>query len=754
MSTTPSVPFPFEAEIGALGCTSGQNQTPKHLKIDFEARFYPLPEATTGQQSPSGGSGRSFSSSYVAQSSMPSPPPSAAAAGPTMSAATTQAPYVGTINLESHYSSVLASCLDPSSSQQAAPPAVPVFPGYAVPRRGQIQLLIKNPHLNVPVKLFLVPYDLSDMPAGSKTFLRQKICLEAGSEASSSPPMTTGRAKRHSLGATTSLLRSEAKPKEMLRYAVHLQFASPPLKPASKKQQSAKQAAASAQTLESSSWQAGPEQEEPKLYLHKSIRIVFSPRAPDREEKVKTTYETPAGLCVPELPAQDPKECARMREKKYAPYSGPSAEWEGQRKRARLARREWKRRRQSEVSERDREQGDESVGSFADQSDISTASSVPATEGYGRFEPAGEAVEAAAMAMDIDVEPDVQAQANVFEPNSDPNGERWHGSQAIGVDEAEDVAGTGTLADRWESLTLASRAEPGATSTPGWPLRGHRHTLQRQRSRTITPATQANAEGRASPLTISGRDASPYRPIRSLPGTAGGPPSFTINNATTPISPTAPFSPPLTPTGTIALEPVTTTESVSGVQSSPLSSHYHQRNGANERFSYLLPGANSSGGSLPGSHGAVGGSGARPASPTTPFLGATGRSDSYGRGQGSRLSATAAHRTNLPPWRRTAPDSDVTASEEQGPSDPAEDVSAPSEMEDENEDSAHQLLQTWHSQLRRPHHVRTSSAATGVSDGSAGGRKSPALMRRMGSANGSGLGGAAGPVGGQDQQRR
>ncbi|PWN27189.1 hypothetical protein BDZ90DRAFT_274970, partial [Jaminaea rosea] len=494
MSTTPSVPFPFEAEIGALGCTSGQSQTPKHLKIDFEARFYPLPEATTGQQSPSGGSTRSFSSSYVAQSSMPSPTPPAAA-GPTMSAATTQAPYVGTINLESHYSSVLASCLDPSSSQQAAPPAVPVFPGYAVPRRGQIQLLIKNPHLNVPFKLFLVPYDLSDMPAGSKTFLRQKICLEAGSEASSFPSMTTGRAKRHSLGATTSLLRSEAKPKEMLRYAVHLQFASPPLKPASKKQQSAKQAAASAQILESSSWQAGPEQEEPKLYLHKSIRVVFSPRAPDREEKVKTTYETPAGLCVPELPAQDPKECARMREKKYAPYSGPSAEWEGQRKRARLARREWKRRRQSEASERDREQGDESVGSFADQSDISTASSVPATEGYGRFEPAGEAVEAAAMAMDIDVEPDVQAQANVFEPNSDPNGERWHGSQAIGVDEAEDVAGTGTLADRWGSLTLASHAEPGATSTPGWPLRGHRHTLQRQRSRTITPATQANAEG-------------------------------------------------------------------------------------------------------------------------------------------------------------------------------------------------------------------------------------------------------------------
>ncbi|KAI9248070.1 hypothetical protein BY458DRAFT_536643 [Sporodiniella umbellata] len=46
-------------------------------------------------------------------------------------------------------------------------------PGYRIPPKGQIQVVIKNPN-KTAVKLFLIPYDFKDMPKNSKTFLRQK----------------------------------------------------------------------------------------------------------------------------------------------------------------------------------------------------------------------------------------------------------------------------------------------------------------------------------------------------------------------------------------------------------------------------------------------------------------------------------------------------------------------------------------------------------------------------------------------------
>jgi len=45
--------------------------------------------------------------------------------------------------------------------------------GYNVPRAGTIQLTLFNP-LKTVVKMFVVPYDLTDMPPGSCTFLRQR----------------------------------------------------------------------------------------------------------------------------------------------------------------------------------------------------------------------------------------------------------------------------------------------------------------------------------------------------------------------------------------------------------------------------------------------------------------------------------------------------------------------------------------------------------------------------------------------------
>ena len=45
--------------------------------------------------------------------------------------------------------------------------------GYRVPDKGTIQLTLFNP-LGTVVKMFVVMYDLTDMPPNSQTFLRQR----------------------------------------------------------------------------------------------------------------------------------------------------------------------------------------------------------------------------------------------------------------------------------------------------------------------------------------------------------------------------------------------------------------------------------------------------------------------------------------------------------------------------------------------------------------------------------------------------
>ncbi|KDE08997.1 hypothetical protein MVLG_00719 [Microbotryum lychnidis-dioicae p1A1 Lamole] len=240
LSALPSLPLPFLASIGVLGGNDAPSRLrcPPHLNIPFEAFFYSGPDGAKGSS-----------------------------------------PYVGTIDLEAYYCSLLHADRSPrdepisaaADGPSTSKPSLPRFPGYRVPVRGQVQLIVKNPN-STAIKLFLIPYDLSGLDRlrqGGKTFVRQKSYAFEASDAS-----TKGR----------------------LRYAIHLQFCSPP-------------------TAASSSSASGSKSSDPHYYLHGNVRIVFASRALDLSEKLRVVAEGPHG--EGDLTLLD-----------FAPYAGPGVEWE------------------------------------------------------------------------------------------------------------------------------------------------------------------------------------------------------------------------------------------------------------------------------------------------------------------------------------------------------------------------------------------------------------------------------------------
>lgn len=322
MSTLPSKPLIFDAELGVLGlgkCKSSL-KCPPHVNFKFPAHFYNL-EGVAGKE------GKASPSS----------------------------PYVGTIDLEAYYmDQLLETNLDsldlgedeaessttmekmmmrsqpmrPSSPSHGLPFArrtmsrpikqskKPHFPGYRVPAKGQIQLVIKNPNLTA-VKVFLVPYDLTDMPAGTKTFVRQK-CHAASPTTPLLDSNSTFQSVPNGSPIATSSSRAPLSAKETLRYAVHLQFCAVQAPVKSGKagfegvRRSKRDVNGDKIELDQGSGSRSISKLEPRIYLHKSIRVVFSARVPDKSEKLTNATETPKGA---------------QGEGMYSTFNGPSEEW-------------------------------------------------------------------------------------------------------------------------------------------------------------------------------------------------------------------------------------------------------------------------------------------------------------------------------------------------------------------------------------------------------------------------------------------
>lgn len=85
--------------------------------------------------------------------------------------------------------------------------------GYCVPRQGTIQVTLLNP-LGTVVRMFVVPYDYSDMPPTNVSFIRQRILARMLETSATDSCPNTNEFER--------LSRNEQM--RLLRYAIHLRY--------------------------------------------------------------------------------------------------------------------------------------------------------------------------------------------------------------------------------------------------------------------------------------------------------------------------------------------------------------------------------------------------------------------------------------------------------------------------------------------------------------------------------------------------
>jgi hypothetical protein len=243
MSTVPSRPLDFVAQIGVLGkgACKPSLRCPTHMTVPFPAVYY----------------------DYSNDRQMP------AADGPS--------PYVGLVDLETQAADMsragssrvrksrssstekVQDAADSGTRKRRRKPRSPEDSphhraptgGYRIPEQGQLQIIIKNPN-KTAVKLFLVPYDLAGMVPGTKTFIRQRA-------------YTAGPIVDMPINISTQPVASISNAQNpldrpVLRYLIHVNICCPSRN---------------------------------RFYLYKSIRVVFANRIPDGKERLRNEIQLP-----------------------------------------------------------------------------------------------------------------------------------------------------------------------------------------------------------------------------------------------------------------------------------------------------------------------------------------------------------------------------------------------------------------------------------------------------------------------------
>ena len=249
MSTTPSKPLDFLAQIGVLGlgkCKSSL-RCPPHVTLPFPAVFYSYASSSHGRSKEDDGP-----SPYVGQIDLENGLSSQGddtRSKRKQQSRTAERTLTEADTMESlHTDGVTSSRMIRKAKRISGSPRAPPGGSYRIPEKGQIQIIIKNPN-KTAVKLFLVPYDLAGMEPGTKTFVRQRS-YSTGPIIDNMP---------NSKGDSSA-------DRPILRYLVHLHICCP---------------------------------SRGRYYLYKSIRVVFANRVPDGKERLRNEITLPEPRFTP-----------------------------------------------------------------------------------------------------------------------------------------------------------------------------------------------------------------------------------------------------------------------------------------------------------------------------------------------------------------------------------------------------------------------------------------------------------------------
>ncbi len=253
MSTAPSKPLDFTAQIGVLGKSNCKPKCPAHVTIPFPAVFYSW-SVGTGSSAPRVEDDPSPYVGHIDLQQLPTPAESkrsrrsrSKSPANVTSSITPQDTAGAKVGNEAN----TAERRNEKKRRRASSAPSNVLGGYRIPQKGQLQIVIKNPN-KTAVKLFLVPYDLEHMAAETKTFIRQR-CY-------STDPVIEGMPSKSISERNLPSPGNVAKSKPTLRYLIHLNICSP---------------------------SSG------RYYLYQHIRVVFANRVPDNKEQLQTEIHVP-----------------------------------------------------------------------------------------------------------------------------------------------------------------------------------------------------------------------------------------------------------------------------------------------------------------------------------------------------------------------------------------------------------------------------------------------------------------------------